>query len=74
MKTPNITTPLPATITQVTLQIPKGRANHRTTITFMYSLIFAKPHDHYTKYTISEPIILYRLHPQMAIDLQFYIH
>jgi hypothetical protein len=74
MGTPNITTPLPSTITQVTLQIPNVRANHRTTITFMYSLTFAKPHEPYTKYTISEPITLYRLHPQMAIDLQFYIH
>ena len=36
METPNITTPLRSTITQVTLQIPNGRANHRTTLTFMY--------------------------------------
>jgi hypothetical protein len=73
MGTPNITTPPHSTITQVTIQIPKLRANYRTKIPFMYLLTFANLHDPYTNNTISEPITLFRLHPQMAIDLQFYI-
>jgi hypothetical protein len=58
MGTPNITTPPHSTITQVTIQITKVRAKHRTKIPFMYLLTFANLHDPYTNNTISELIIL----------------
>ena len=64
--TPNITPPPHCTIWQLNLQIPIERPKHHTNKSLACNL-----YDPNTNNTISEPLIFYRLHLQMAISCSF---